>query len=124
MPETVPNQNIIHINRDMPKDKEGDFLLVKKKNLVAAYKDLNAFATYLWLTLAGNKDGYNFAFSPKAIHQLTGMPESTCKDQVKKLIAHGYLVPKSEGSNVYDFYETPKKNPEEKTGTDETGTVK
>ena len=122
MPETVPHQRIIHINRDMPKDKEGDFILVKKKNLVAAYKILNAFATYLWLTLAGNKDGFDLAFSPAAIHERAGMPVSTCQDQVNKLIAKGYLVPKSEGSNVYDFYETPRivevsyKDPQEQDG--------
>ena len=37
-----------------------------------------------------------------------GMPISTCKDQVKLLIAKGYLVPKREGSNVFDFFEIPK----------------
>ena len=32
MPRTVPNQKTIHINRDMPKSNEGNFLLIKKEN--------------------------------------------------------------------------------------------
>ena len=105
---TVPNQKVVHINRDMPEKNEGNFLLIKKDNLYAAYRDLNATALCLYLYLAGNMDGFNLALSPKASHAEMGMPESTCKDQIKVLIHKGYLVPKSEGSNVYDFYETPR----------------
>jgi hypothetical protein len=48
-----------------------------------------------------------------------GMPVSTCKDQIKVLKQKGYLVPRSENSNIYDFYETPraKKNAETATGS-------
>ena len=108
MPNTVPNQKIVHINRDMPKDKEGNFLLIKKENLYAAYRTLNATALCLYLYLAANMDGFNLALSPKAINNEMGIPISTCKDQVNALIQKGYLVPKSDGSNVYDFYEVPK----------------
>ena len=110
MPATVPHQKMFHINRDMPdkNKKEGNFLLIKNENLYAAYKDLNATALCLYLYLAGNMDGFNLAFSPQAVHNEMGMPISTCKDQVKVLIAKGYLVPKAEGSNVYDFFEVPK----------------
>ena len=105
---TVPNQKVVHINRDMPKQNEGNFLLIKKEHLYAAYRDLNATALCLYLYLAGNMDGFNLALSPKAVYEEMGMPISTCKDQIKVLIQKGYLVPKSEGSNVYDFYETPR----------------
>lgn len=43
------------------------------------------------------------------------MPESTCRDQIKKLMACKYLIPRSEGSNVYDFYERPQVDYEEVT---------
>ena len=108
MPITAPNQKVIRINRDMPKKDEGNFLLIKKTNLYNAYRDLNATALILYIYFAGNKDGYSFALSPKAINEEVGMPVSTCNDQVKVLISKGYLVPLHEGSNVYNFYEIPK----------------
>jgi len=108
MPTTYPNQKVVKIHRDMPKEKEGNFLLIKKDNLYKAYRDLNATALVLYLYLAGNKDGYELALSKQAVYNEVGMPNSTYSDQVKKLIEKGYLVPKNEGSNVYHFYEIPK----------------
>ena len=108
MPYTVENQRRVLVHRDMPKDNEGNFLLIKKDNLYAAYRDLNATALCLYLYLAGNKDGFDLAFSPKAIHNEMGLPESTCRDQFKVLVNKGYLVRRDEKSNRYDFYEIPK----------------
>ena len=113
MPNTVPNQKIVHINRDMPLSGENNYTVIKNKNFYDAYKDLRkasrgGTATFLWLILAGNKDGFDLAFSPKAIAERAGMPESTCRDLVQILIEKGYLVQKHEGSNVYDFYERPE----------------
>ena len=105
MPYTVENQRRVLVHRDMPKDNEGNFLLIKKDNLYAAYRDLNATALCLYLYLAGNKDGFDLA---KAIHNEMGLPESTCRDQFKVLVNKGYLVRRSETSNRYDFYEIPK----------------
>ena len=112
MPRTVPNQKIIHINRDMPKQNEGNFLLIKKENMYAAYKELNAHAFSLYLYLAANKDGFDLALSPEAIREDMGMPISTVRDQTKKLIDKGYLVAKHENSNIYDFYEKSVVNAE------------
>ena len=113
MPNTVPNQKIVRINRDMPLSGENNYTVIKNKNFYDAYKDLRkasrgGTATFLWLILAGNKDGFDLAFSPKAIAERAGMPESTCRDLVQILIEKGYLVQKHEGSNVYDFYERPE----------------
>ena len=107
---SVPNQRIVKVHRDMPGENEGNFLMIKKSNLYEAYRTLNATALCLYLFLAGNKDGYNLEYSPKAIHAEMGMPESTCRDQFKVLVEKGFLVPKHEGSNIFDFYETPRKN--------------
>ena len=107
---SVPNQRIVKVHRDMPGENEGNFLLIKKSNLYEAYRTLNATALCLYLFLAGNKDGFNLEYSPKAIHAEMGMPESTCRDQFKVLVEMGYLVPKHEGSNIFDFYEKSKKN--------------
>ena len=108
MPYTVENQRRVLVHRDMPGKDEGNFLLIKKENLYAAYRDLNATALCLYLYLAGNKDGFDLAFSPKAIRNEMGLPESTCRDQFKVLANKGYLVRRNENSNVYDFYEIPK----------------
>ena len=107
---TVPNQRTIVVHRTQC-DK--DFLQIKKSTLFEAYNTLGATALVLYLYLVGNRDNYQFAFSPSAIHRATGMPESTCRDQFNKLIACKYLVPRREGSNVYDFYERPHANSEE-----------
>jgi len=108
MPNTVENQRRVLVHRDMPKKGEGNFLQIKKENLYAAYRDLNATALCLYLYLAGNKDGFDLAFSPKAIHSEMGFPESTCRDQFNVLVNKGYLVRRNDKSNIYDFYEIPK----------------
>lgn len=117
MPYTVENQRRVLVHRDMPGKDEGNFLLIKKENLYAAYQDLNATALCLYLYLAGNKDGFDLAFSPKAIHDEMGLPESTCRDQFKVLVNKGYLVRRNENSNVYDFYEIPKEKKKADTGS-------
>ena len=104
-PETVPNQKIAVIHREKA---TSDFLQIKKENLFNAYKTLNATALVVYLYLAGNKDNFSLAISPAAIHNITGMPESTCRDQLKRLISCGYLVQR-EDSNIYDFYEDPSR---------------
>lgn len=42
MPETVPNQRIVHIHRDMPQKGCKDFLAVKTENLYNAYRTLRS----------------------------------------------------------------------------------
>ena len=101
---TVPNQKTIVVHRTKC---DRDFLQIKKSTLFEAYNTLGHTALVLYLYLVGNRDNYTFAFSPSAIQKETGIPESTCRDQIKKLIACKYLVPRSEGSNIYDFYERP-----------------
>ena len=109
MGTTVPNQNVVVVHRDMPTKGEGNLLVIKKRNLYDAYKRLqNGYAVCLYLYLAANQEGYRIAYSPQAISNEMGMPLSTCRDQFKTLIRMGYLVPRGEGSNTYDFYEVPK----------------
>ena len=107
MPVTVPNQRTVIVHRDPPSKNEGNFIQIKKSNLYNAYRELNATCLVVYLYLAGNQEGYELALSPRAINQATGMSESTIRDQINKLINHRYLVPRHEGSSIYDFYETP-----------------
>lgn len=114
MPNTSPNQKVIHIHRDMPdKDKkEGNFLLIKKANWYAANKDLEPYGLQLYLYIAGNKDGFDLALSQEAAKQEAGITKTTFHKYVNVLIEKGYLVPKQ--GNIFDFYEIPQKKKKEK----------
>lgn len=103
MPETYPNQRMIHVHREPAKS---DFLGIKNENWQAASRDLGAHALRLYLYLAANADNYTFALSPADIRQTIGMPTSTYRDQFMVLVDKGYLV--QSGSNRYDFYEIPQ----------------
>lgn len=103
--QTVSNQRVIKTHKEK---YSGNFLQIKKDYLKNAYKTLESYsALYFYLNLAANKDKYNFAFSPKAILEDIGMPESTCRKAFDLLVQRGFLVRKGEKSNIYDFYETP-----------------
>lgn len=102
---TVPNQKIVHTYME---DLNPPFLSINRETLISAYKDLNATALALYLYLASHNPNISFALSPTAIQNDFGMPKNTCQDQIKKLIAKGYLVQRRENSNVYDFYRRPR----------------
>ena len=103
MPETYPNQRMIHVHREPAKS---DFLGIKNENWQAASRDLGAHALRLYLYFAANADNYTFALSPAAIRQTVGIPHSTYRDQFDKLVDKGYLV--QSGGNRYEFYEVPQ----------------
>ena len=110
MPTTVPNQSVIHIHKSSPATP---FLQISINDFYNAYKNLNATACCLYLYLVANQNGYCFAYSPKALENQLGMPRSTAGDQWDKLVEKGYLVPRKEGSNTFDFYDKPKKDNKE-----------
>ena len=103
MPNTSPHQRVIHIHRERV---SSDFLGIKNENWKAASRMLGAHALLLYMYLAANADHFELALSPAAIEAEIGMPRSTYKDQFRKLINYGYLVPRS--GNRFDFYETPQ----------------
>lgn len=105
--KTVPNQRVITIHKEKC---QKDFIQIRKDYLANALKTLeNSYAAvYLYLYLAGNADGFHLAFSPQDLKDNYNMPISTTNDQFKKLVKYGYLVQRAEGSNQYDFYETPQ----------------
>lgn len=106
MPNTVPNQKVVHVNRQKC-DK--NFLQISKENWYAANKDLGPYGLQLYLYIAGNRDGFDFALSQEAAERDAGITKTTFHKYVKVLIEKGYLVPRKENSNVYDFYEVPKR---------------
>lgn len=106
MPNTVPNQKVVHVNRQKC-DK--NFLQISKDNWYAANKDLGPYGLQLYLYIAGNRDGFDFALSQEAAERDAGITKTTFHKYVKVLIEKGYLVPRQENSNIYDFYEVPKR---------------
>ena len=107
--DTVPNQKIYLVHRE---PNGNNFISVSKESFSKAYRDMSktpsALGLYIWLV--GNKDKYQFAFSPQAVENHLGMARSSCHGAIKKLIDLGYLVPR-EDSNICDFYEvSTKKN--------------
>ena len=106
MPNTVPNQKVVHVNRQKC-DK--NFLQISKDIWYAANKDLGPYGLQLYLYIAGNRDGFDFALSQEAAERDAGITKTTFHKYVKVLIEKGYLVPRKEKSNVYDFYEVPKR---------------
>lgn len=113
---TVPNQRTVVIHREKP---DRDFIQIKKENYAEAYRILGATALVLYVYLAGNQEGFQFGLSPSAIQKALGMPESTCRDQIKRLISFGYLVERGD-SNIYDFYEHPQPKAEVKKAATRT----
>ena len=117
MPRSVANQKLVKVHRNLPqKGGNEPYLAIKTEHLFNAYQNLNATALVLYLYLANNADGYRLALSPQAVFNAIGMPQGTCRDQIKKLIRKGYLV-SVDGSNLYDFYEVPQTIEEPKTKT-------
>lgn len=106
MPNTVPNQKVVHVNRQKC-DK--NFLQISKENWYAVNKDLGPYGLQLYLYIAGNRDGFDFALSQEAAERDAGITKTTFHKYVNLLIEKGYLVPRKENSNVFDFYEVPKR---------------
>ena len=106
MPNTVANQKVVHINRQKC-DK--DFLQIRKENWYAANKDLEPYGLQLYLYIAGNKDGFDLALSQEAAERDAGIKKTSFHKYVNVLIDKGYLVQRKENSNIYDFYEVPKR---------------
>ena len=114
MPNTVPNQKVVHVNRQKC-DK--NFLQISKDNWYAANKDLGPYGLQLYLYIAGNRDGFDFALSQEAAERDVGITKTTFHKYVKVLIEKGYLVPRKENSNIYDFYEVPKRKEDKEAGS-------
>lgn len=102
---TVPNQRRVIIHREKC---ERDFLQIKKENWFAANKDLEPYGLQVYLYLAGNRDGFTLELSQEAAEREAGIKKTSFHKYVNLMIEKGYLVQRSDGSNLYDFYEKPQ----------------
>lgn len=111
--QTTPNQRIISITGKEVCDKNNLYAKVNKKALLKAMKQLTPTNFEVWLYLASQQNNYTFAFSPSAIQEETGIKRSSLQEGVRVLIKEKYLIPRADNSNVYDFYELPREEPQE-----------
>lgn len=104
MSNTFPHQKTVVIHFDKP---ERNFLMIKNENWMEFNKSHNPYALQLYLYLAKNADGFQFALSQQAALEEAGITKTTFHKYVNLLIEEGYLVHRN--GNTYDFYETPHK---------------
>ena len=100
---TVANQKWIRIHKPR---MDRNFLTVSNRDWMTANKTLTPYGLQLYLFLAANADGYQFALSPEYAEQSAGIRRTTFYEYLRRLEIYGYLVWK--GGNMYDFYTSPR----------------
>lgn len=103
MPKTVPNQKWIRVHKPR---LTNNFLTISNADWMTANKQLTPYGLQLYLYLAGNADGYQFALSHEHAEQSAGIRRTTFYDYLRLMEIKGYLVWR--GGNTYDFYTTPR----------------
>lgn len=103
MPITSPNQKWIQIHKN---NSTNNFLMIDNNEWMTANKTLTPYGLQLYLFLAANRDGYQFALSPEYAHSSAGISRTTFYEYLRKLEICGYLVWRC--GNVFDFYTSPR----------------
>lgn len=106
MPKTVTNQKVIHIHKP---SYTKNFLQIGNDEWQAVSADkenLGRTALQLYLYLAANANGYQFALSQQAVENAVGIGRTSYDKYLKRLEDMGYIVWRH--GNVYDFYTTPR----------------
>lgn len=107
--KTVPNQKIISIHKQTC-GKGNVFAQINMNALELAAQKLPAGPFKLWIYFAKNQDNYNFALSYTDAQERFGLGRSQYDTAISTLIKEKYLVETKTESNIYDFYEVPKKD--------------
>lgn len=103
MPITSPNQKWIQIHKN---NSTNNFLMIDNNEWMTANKTLTPYGLQLYLFLAANRDGYQFALSPEYAHTSVGISRTTFYEYLRRLEICGYLVWRC--GNVFDFYTSPR----------------
>lgn len=103
---SVPNQNIATIVREKPKMQ---YVKINSDSIAEAMKALTPVEFQVWMYLAKNQDGIEWAISPQAACNEWGIKVSSFHKAITTLKKAGYLVPKDENNKTrYWFYEKPR----------------
>ena len=65
----------------------------------------NALKIYLLVT--SNANGYHFLMTSNNVSEELGFSRSTYTRAIKELIDEGFLIKRTDGSEVWDFYDNP-----------------
>ena len=65
----------------------------------------NALKIYLLVT--SNANGYHFLMTSNNVTEELGFSRSTYTRAIKELIDEGFLIKRTDGSEVWDFYDNP-----------------
>ena len=103
MATTYPNQKWIQIHKN---NNTNNFLMIDNNEWMTANKTLSPYGLQLYLFLAANRDGYQFALSPEYAHDSVGISRTTFYEYLRRLETSGYLVWRC--GNVFDFYTSPR----------------
>lgn len=132
--KTVPNQRVVKMPPvgERIRDKEHLYGMFSIEAAQKVANDLGASAFVLYMYFQKNQDCYEFALSKEEVSKW-GLGKTAYTNAFNALAANGYLVRKSENSNIYYFHEFPEENDDgtpvvmlhdhEKDGDHSRGTV-
>ena len=101
---SVANQKIVQIAPRVKRDKEHLFAMINLDAASKATKNLKGSSFKLWFYIDKNQEKYQFELSQKACADW-GIKKDSYYSAVNELIEQNYLVPVSDGSNYFYFYE-------------------
>lgn len=104
--EKNPNQKDVTVHKE-PCNRENIYAMFNLAAFNKAMADLNSSAFILWLYIAENQEGYNFALSNVAFKNATGIGKTAYDNAIKELIDKRYLVVVEGKKTSFNFYETP-----------------
>lgn len=105
---SVPNQKVITIHKQ-PTDENNLFSVHNQEATERGAKDLQKPASFkLYFYLSKNQNTYKTALSSSDFCEWAGCGMTAYNSAVAELEKKGYLIPKTVGSTIYDFYDTPQ----------------
>lgn len=99
-------QKVITVKK-APADKNNKYCVINQEALHKAMKALHKCAAGLplWMYIAENQNGYQFALSSTHFMNLTGFGKDAYNSAVKALMDNGYIVPVEGTKQQYIFFE-------------------
>lgn len=104
---SVPNQKIVQVAPRTERSKTNLYATMNIDALQQAMQDLKGSGLKMWLYFNKNQDKYTFELSRKACEEW-GIKKDSYYDGLRNLEEKGYLRQSHQGSNFYQFYETPR----------------
>lgn len=102
--KTEANQKVIKVNK-VKVNKGTTYTVIDNNVLFNAIQELKHNELKVFLYMASNQDGFEFALSTKHVAEVTGANQRKIQEAINTLIEKGYLIQAGENSNVYMFYE-------------------